>query len=82
MNVKRVLDSLNLNQIRTELADHYHRKGQGRHPLNPLSMLKAQLTKHLLNIISDRRLALRLRNDHKMARACSFRRTPINAILF
>jgi len=76
-----VLDSLNLDQIRTELADHYHRQGPGRKPINPLSMLKAQLAKHLLNIISDRRLALRLRNDHKVARACGFRgRTPSHGL--
>jgi hypothetical protein len=44
-------------------------------------MLKAQLAKHLLNIISDRRLALRLRNDHKVARACRFRsRTPSHGL--
>jgi hypothetical protein len=44
-------------------------------------MLKAQLAKHLLNIISDRRLALRLRNDRKLARACGFRRrTPSHGL--
>ena len=76
-----MLDSLNLDQIRSELTDHYHREGPGRKPINPLSMLKAQLAKHLLNIISDRRLALRLRNDHKVARACGFRgRTPSHGL--
>jgi len=81
LNVKRVLDSLNLDQIRTELTTHYHTDGPGRTPINPLSMLKAQLAKHLLNIISDRRLALRLRNDHKLARACGFRRhTPSHGL--
>ena len=81
MNVKRVLDSLNLDQIRTDLATHYHTDGPGRTPINPLSMLKAQLTKHLLNIISDRRLSLRLKHDHKVARACEFRRhTPSNGL--
>ena len=44
-------------------------------------MLKAQLAKHLLNIISDRRLALRLRHDHKTARACGFRnQTPSHGL--
>jgi transposase len=44
-------------------------------------MLKAQLAKHLLRIISDRRLALRLRNDRKVARACGFRRqTPSHGL--
>jgi len=81
LNVKRVLDSLNLNQIKIQLEAHYHREGPGRTPFNPLSMLKAQLAKHLLRIISDRRLALRLRNDHKVARACSFRRqTPSHGL--
>jgi hypothetical protein len=44
-------------------------------------MLKAQLAKHLLRIPSDRRLALRLRNDHKTARACGFRKqTPSHGL--
>jgi hypothetical protein len=29
LNVKRVLDSLNLHQIKTQLAAHYHQKGPG-----------------------------------------------------
>ena len=81
MNVKRVLDSLNLDQIQTDLETHYHQTGPGRHPHNPLSMLKAQLAKHLLNIISDRRLALRLKHNRKVARACGFRRrTPSHGL--
>ena len=77
MNVKRVLDSLNNDQIRNDLENHYHNEGPGRRPYKPLSMLKAQLIKHLLRIPSDRRLALRLGDDHKIARACGFRsRTP------
>jgi len=76
-----VLDSLNLDEIRRNLTNHYHQTGPGRHPTNPLSMLKAQIAKHLLNIISDRRLALRLRNDRKIARACGFRRrTPSHGL--
>jgi hypothetical protein len=44
-------------------------------------MLKAQLAKHLLTIINDRRLALRLKHDHKTARACGFRRrTPSHGL--
>ena len=82
LNVKRVLDSLNLDHIRTDLATHYHIDGPGRTPINPLSMLKAQLAKHLLNIISDRRLALRLKHDHKAARACGFRRQTTSHGLF
>jgi transposase len=81
LNVKRVLDSLNLHQIRTDLRKHYHQGGPGRNPFNPISMLKAQLVKHLLRIISDRRLALRLRNNRKIARACGFRRhTPSHGL--
>ena len=81
MNVKRVLDSLNLDQIRANLTIHYHQDGPGRNPVNPLAILKAQLAKHLLRIISDRRLALRLKRDHKVARACGFRRqTPSHGL--
>jgi len=81
LNVKRVLESLNLTQIQTELTEHYHQTGPGRTPINPPSMLKAQLAKHLLNIISDRRLALRLKHDRKLARACGFRRrTPSHGL--
>jgi hypothetical protein len=44
-------------------------------------MLKAQLAKHLLRIVSDRRLALRLRSNHRVARACGFRRqTPSHGL--
>ena len=76
-----MLDSLNLDQIHLDLADHYHREGPGRTPINPLSMLKAQLAKHLLNIISDRRLSLRPKHDHKVARSCGFRRqTPSHGL--
>ena len=82
MNVKSVLDSLNLHQIRTNITTHYHRKGPVRHPLNPQAILKAQLAKHLLNIISDRRLALQLRNDHKVARARGFLRQTQNHGIF
>jgi transposase len=76
-----VLDSLNLNEIQTDLAAHYHHSGPGRRQYKPLSMLKAQLTKHLLHIISDRRLTLRLKHDWKVARACGFRRqTPSHGL--
>ena len=44
-------------------------------------MLKAQLAKHLPRIPSDRRLSLRLRNDHKVARTCGFRnQTPSHGL--
>ncbi len=81
MNVKHVLDSLNLDQIRIDLDSHYHSEGPGRRQYQPLTMLKAQLTKHLLRIISDRRLALRLKNDRKVAKDCGFRRqTPSHGL--
>jgi len=78
LNVKRVLDLPNLTQIQTDLANHCHNTGLGRHPINPLSMPKVQLTKHLLNIISDRRLALRFKHDYKVARACGFRSSTLS----
>jgi transposase len=81
LNVERVLDSLNLDHIRIELTEHYHNEGPGRNPINPLSMLKAQLAKHLLQIPSDRRLALRLRKDRRLAKACGLRRrTPSHGL--
>jgi transposase len=76
-----VLDSINLRGLRRLLRGLYHRKGPGRKPYNPLSMLKAQLLKHLLRIPSDRRLALRLKHDWRAARACRFRkRTPSHGL--
>jgi transposase len=81
VNLKRVLDSINLRGLRRLLRGLYHRKGPGRKPYNPLSMLKAQLLKHLLRIPSDRRLALRLKHDWRAARACRFRkRTPSHGL--
>ena len=71
--IKRVLNSVNLRGLLRLLKGLYHRKGPGRRPYNPLSMLKAQLLKHLLRIPSDRRLALRLKHDREAARACRFR---------
>jgi len=76
-----VLDSLNTDQIRHDLANHYHVEGPGRTPIRLLNMLKVQLTKHIPHIISDRRLALRQKHDYKMARACGFRRpTPSHSL--
>jgi hypothetical protein len=77
LNVKHVLDSLNLDQIRTQLENLYHSEGPGRKPINPLSMLKAQLT----NTCYRYPLALRLRRDRRLARACGFRRwTPSHGL--
>jgi transposase len=76
-----VLDSLNTDGIRRGLAIYYHHTGPGRTPIKPLAMLKAQIAKHLLRIPSDRRLSLRLEDDHKTARACGFRnQTPSHGL--
>lgn len=81
MNLKQVLDSINSRPLRRILKGLYHRRGPGRRHYNPLSMLKAQLLKHLLRIPSDRRLALRLKRDRKAARACGFRKgTPSHSL--
>jgi transposase len=82
LNVERVLDSLNLDGIRTLLMEHYHGEGPGRDPIDPLAMLKVQLLKYLLQVPSDRRLAIRLRRDRRLAKACGFRRrrTPSHGL--
>jgi len=79
--MRQVLDSLSARRLHKLMIGLYHRIGPGRKPYNPLSMLKAQLLKHLLRIPSDRRLALRLKHDGKAARACGFRRrTPSHGL--
>jgi len=81
VKIKQVLNSVNTKHIRRLLRDLYHRKGPGRNPINPISMLKAQLLKHLLRIPSDRRLALRLKHDRKAAKACGFKKhTPSHGL--
>ena len=76
-----MLDSLNIKHIQETLVCRYHQEGPGRKPINPLSMLKAQLLKHLLQIPSDRRLALRLRGDNETAKACGFKKqTPSHGL--
>jgi len=81
LGVKQVLSSLNLGSIRGFLMSLYHRAGPGRKPYDPVSMLKAQLLRHLLRVPSDRRLALLLKKDRKMARACGFgRKTPSHGL--
>jgi len=77
VKIKWVLDSINPKSLRRLLKSLYHRKGPGRKPYNPISMLKVLLLKHLLRIPSDRRLALHHKYDRKVTRACRFRkRTP------
>ena len=81
MNIRQVLDSVNSRRLNSLLTSLYHRIGPGRKPYSPLSMLKAQLLKHLLHIPSDRRLALRLNHDRKAAKACGFgKRTPSHGL--
>ena len=76
-----MLGSLNLGSIRGFLMSLYHGDGAGRPPYDPVSMLKAQLLKHLLRVPSDRRLALLLKRNRKMAKACGFRRkTPSHGL--
>jgi len=81
VNIKQVLDSINTRRLHSLLTNLYHRVGPGREPYSPLSMLKAQLLKHLLRIPSDRRLALRLKHDRKAAKACGFgKHTPSHGL--
>ena len=81
MNVEHVLDSLDLDWMHALLFEHYHHEGPGRNPFDPSVMFKAQILKYLLQIPSDRRLALRLRRDRRLARACGFkRRTPSHGL--
>ena len=81
MGIRQVLSSLNLGCIHGFLMSLYHGEGAGRKPYPPVSMLKAQLLKHLLRIPSDRRLALLLKRNRKMAKACGFRRkTPSHGL--
>ena len=76
-----MLKSLNLGSIPKFLMSLYHREGAGRKPYPPVSMLKAQLLKHLRRIPSDRRLALLLKRNKRDARACGFRRkTPSHGL--
>ena len=81
MNIKQVLVSLNLGSIRRFLMSLYHGDGPSRKPYPPVSMLKAQLLKYLWRVPSDRRLALLLKRNRRMARACGFRRkTPSHGL--
>ena len=81
MGIRRVLSSLNMDSIRRFLMSLYHRKGAGRNPYNPVSILKAQLLKYLHRVPSDRRLALQLKWDKPMARACGFKqKTPSHGL--
>jgi len=76
-----VLDSLDLECVREFLMSLYHRGGAGRKPYPAVSMLKAQLLKHLRRVPSDRRLALLLKRNRRIARACGFKRkTPSHGL--
>ena len=81
MGIKQVLGSLDLGSIRGFLTSLYHGAGRGRKPYPPVCMLKAQLLKHLWRVPSDRRLALLLKRNRRVARACGFRRkTPSHGL--
>ena len=81
MGIKQVLSSLNLDSVREFLVALYHSEGAGRKPYDPVSMLRAQLLKYLRRIPSDRRLALLLKWNSRMARACGFKRkTPSHGL--
>ena len=76
-----MLCSLNLGSIRSFLTSLYHKVGRGRKPYPAVSVLKAQLLKHLFRVPSDRRLALLLKRNKRVARACGFRRkTPSHGL--
>jgi len=76
-----VLGSLNLGSIRGFLTSLYHGEGAGRKPIPPVSLLKAQLLKHLWRVPSDRRLSLLLKRNRGLARACGFRqKTPSHGL--
>lgn len=68
-----MFDSLDLECIRSFLTSFYRGEGVGRKPHDPVCMLKAQLLKYLRRVPSDRRLALLLKRDRRVARACGFR---------
>jgi transposase len=81
LGIRQVLSSLNLGCIRGFLMSLYRGEGAGRKPYDPVSVLKAQLLKHLLCVPSDRRLALLLKRNRKMAKACGFKRkTPSHGL--
>ena len=81
MSIKHVLGSLNFGPIRCFLTSLYHREGAGRKPIPPISMLKAQVLKHLWRVPSDRRLALLLKRNRKAAKACGFKqKTPSHGL--
>ena len=76
-----MLSSLNLSCIRGFLTSFYHGEGAGRKPYPAVCMLKAQLLKYLWRVPSDRRLALLLKRNRRVAKACGFRReTPSHGL--
>ena len=81
MRIRQVLDSLNVKCIRGFLTSLYHSEGAGRRPYDPVSMLKAQILKYLRRVPSDRRLALLLKWNRRLAGACGFKRkTPSHGL--
>ena len=47
-------------------------------PIPPVSMLKVQVLKHLLQVPSIRRLALLLKRNNKIVKVCGFRRVDLD----
>ncbi len=81
MSIRLVLGSLNLGSVRGFLMSLYHREGRGRKPYPAVCMLKAQLLKYLWRVPSDRRLALLLKRNRRIAKACGFRHeTPSHGL--
>lgn len=81
MRIRQVLGSLELGSVRGLLMRFYHGVGRGRKPYDPVHMLRAQLLKHLFRVPSDRRLALLLKKDRKVAEACGFKgETPSHGL--
>jgi transposase len=81
LSIRQLLGSLDLGCVRGFLASLYHGAGVGRKTVPPVSLLKAQLLKHLLRVPSDRRLALLLKKNKLIAGACDFRwKTPSHGL--
>lgn len=81
MSIKQVLGPLNLGCICRFLMSLHHKVWRGHKPYPAVSILKAQLLKHLWRVPSDRQMALLLKRNKWMARACGFKReTPSHGL--
>ena len=77
-----MLGSPNLGSIVVSRCSLFHGEGAGKKFYPPVSMLKAQLLKHLLCIPSDSRPALLLKWNRKVAKVCSLKRKTPSSGLF